>query len=136
MLAYIYVHTHTRSYRRESDDRHTPMPTLDLTCVQTHTHILGHFFCSASIKQTHKSTCVLEICLIMTHTLMPIPTLDCLHKHIFLLYVYRSVSLSRMRRYTQLAYLFHQCATNLHSRDGRIADCTVRHPGVERPFSS
>ena len=22
------------------------------------------------------------------------------------------------------------------SRDSRIADCTVRHPGVERPFSS
>ena len=21
-------------------------------------------------------------------------------------------------------------------RDGRIADCTVRHPGVKRPFSS
>ena len=40
-----------------------------------------------------------------------------------------------MRRYTQLAYLFHQCATGL-SRDSRIADCTVRHPGVERPFSS
>ena len=41
-----------------------------------------------------------------------------------------------MRRYTQLAYLFHQCATSLLSRDSRIADCTVRHPGVERPFSS
>ena len=24
----------------------------------------------------------------------------------------------------------------LLSRDSRIADCTVRHPGVERPFSS
>ena len=63
-------------------------------------------------------------------------TLDCLHKHMFLLCIYRSVSLARMRRYTQLAYLFHQCATNLLSRDGRIADCTVRHPGVARPFSS
>ena len=41
-----------------------------------------------------------------------------------------------MRRYTQLAYLFHQCATSLLSRDGRIAYCTVRHPGVERLFSS
>ena len=60
------------------------------------------------------------------------PTLDCLHKHIFLLDVYRSVFLARMRRYKQLTYLFHQCATSLLSRDGRI----VRHPGVERPFSS
>ena len=64
------------------------------------------------------------------------PTLDCLHKHIFLLYVYSSVSLARMRRYTQLAYLFHQCAKSLLSRDCRIAGCTVRHLGVERPFSS
>ena len=42
--------------------------------------------------------------------------------------------LARIRRYMQLAYLFHQCATGLLSRDGCIADCTVRHPGVERPF--
>ena len=64
------------------------------------------------------------------------PTLDCLHRHIFLLHVYRGVSLARMRRYMQLAYLFHQCAKSLLNRDSRIADCTVRHPGVERPFSS
>ena len=36
----------------------------------------------------------------------------------------------------QLAYLFHQYAKSLLSTDGRIADRTVRHPGVERPFSS
>ena len=64
------------------------------------------------------------------------PTLDCLHRYIFLLHVYRSVSLACMRRYMQLACLFHQCAKSLLSRDSRIADCTVRHPGVERPFSS
>ena len=66
----------------------------------------------------------------MTHTL----TLDCLHKR--LLHAYKSVSLARMWRYTQLAYLLHQCATGLLSRDVRIADCTVRYPGLERPFSS
>ena len=54
----------------------------------------------------------------------------------FLLHVYRSVSLARMRCYMQLAYLFHQYEKSLLSTDGRIADCTVRHPGVERPFSS
>ena len=36
----------------------------------------------------------------------------------------------------QLSYLFHQYAKSFLSTDGRIADCTVRHPGVERPFSS
>ena len=36
----------------------------------------------------------------------------------------------------QLAYLFHRYAKSLLSTDGRIADCTVRHPGVERPFPS
>ena len=49
---------------------------------------------------------------------------------------YSSVSLARMRRYMQLAYIFHQYAKSLLSTDGHIADCTVRHPGVERPFSS
>ena len=71
-----------------------------------------------------------------THIHTPISTLHCLHRRIFLLHVYRSVSLARMRRYMQLAYLFHQYAKSLLSTDGRIADCTVRHPGVERPFSS
>ena len=86
---------------------------------------------------TNTSRCLLEIWLMMTHTYAPIPmpTLDCLHKHIFL-HVYRSVFLARMWRYTQLVYLFHQCASSLLSRDGRIANCTVRHPGVERPLSS
>ena len=86
----------------------------------------------------HTSSCLLEFWLKITHTYTPVPmpTLDWLHKHIFLLHVYRSVFLARMRRYTQLAYLFHQCETSRLSRDGRIADCTVRHPGVGCSFSS
>ena len=65
----------------------------------------------------------------------PMPTLDCLHKHI------SSSRLQERFPCTHAAlhvttYLFHQCATTLLSRDGRIADCTVRHPGAERPFSS
>ena len=44
VLAYIYTHTHTSSCWRESDDAghthiHTLMPTLNLTCARTHTHI-------------------------------------------------------------------------------------------------
>ena len=70
------------------------------------------------------------------HTPISVLSIDCLYRHIFILHVYRSVSFARMRRYTQLAYLFHQCPTSLLSRDGRIADCAVRHPGVQRPFSS
>ena len=47
-----------------------------------------------------------------------------------------SLSLSRMQRYTQLSYLFRQCGTSFLRRDSFIAECTVRHPGVERQFSS
>ena len=93
------------------------MPSLDLTCVQTHTHISGRFSYSAFITYTHPYPCLRLIACINSY------------------HIYMSVSLARIRRYTQLAYLFHQCATSLLSRDGRIADCTVRHPGVERPFS-
>ena len=97
--------------------------------------LLSHFQ-ERFMTHPHTSSCVLEICLMMTHIHTPIPTFDYIAQHIFLFHVYRSVSLARMRRYTQLEYLFHQCATSLFSRDSLIADCTVRHPGVERPFSS
>ena len=41
-----------------------------------------------------------------------------------------------MQRYTHLAYLFQLYGTSLMSRDGRIADCTLSHPGIEHSFSS
>ena len=44
---------------------------------------------------THTSSCVLEICLMITHIHTPIPTFDCVAQHIFLFHVYRSVSLAR-----------------------------------------
>ena len=50
------------------------------------------------------------------------------------LHDYRSVSLARMRRYTQLAYLFLQCQRSFLSTDDCIADWTVRHQSVELPF--
>ena len=146
----ILIHTYTiRSCRRKSDDDrdthiHTPMPTLDLTCVQTHTHThtsrgasFKHFQACFHYTHTHKQLCSGYLFNDGTHIHTPIPiTLDCLHKLIFLLHVYGSVSLTRMRRCTQLAYVFHQCATSLLSRDARIADCTLRHPCVELSFSS
>ena len=94
--------------------------------VHEHTHTYG-----ARIYSPSRSASITH-----THTPIPISTLHCLQGHIFFLHVYRSVSLARMRRYMQLAYLFHQYVKSLLSTDGRIADCTVRHPGVERPFSS
>ena len=65
----------------------TPMFTLHLTCVQTHSHISGRFFYrtprSAS-WYTHTSSCVLEICLMMTHTYtLPYPRLIALHNTYF-----------------------------------------------------
>ena len=130
------MHTHTSSCLRESDDYthvHTPLPTLDLyVCANTHAHLVRVIYSpSRSASITHTHSCLLEIWLMMTltYTLIPMPTLDLLHKHI-------SSRLQERFSRTQLAYLFHQCATSLLSRDGRIADCTVRHPGVERPFSS
>ena len=66
-----------------------------------------------------------------TYTHLLIPTLDSLaqaHIHLvaFFFYIYRSIPLTRMQRYTQLAYLFPQCETSFLSRDGRVAECTMR----------
>ena len=113
------------------------MSTINLTCAQTHTSRCAPFIALPGELPllTHTSSCLLEIWLMMTH----IHT----HTHAWLLTQthispsrYRSVFLARMRHYMHLAYLFHQCATSLLSRDGHIADCTVRHPVVERPLFS
>ena len=111
-----------------------PCLTLIL-CMHKHTYCTSFFIALPGVlHDTHTSSCVLEICLMMTHT--PIPTFDCITQHIFLFHVYRSVSLACMWRYMQLGYLFHQCVTSFLSRDSCIADCTVRHLGVEHPFSN
>ena len=132
------THTHTHTHT------HTCLPLLLRAYKHTRTHF-GRFFYSASTTHTHANTssCVMEICLIMTHIHTPIPilTLDCLHKHICLHHVYRSVFPARNRRYTQSALhatgaLISPVCDESLSRDGRTADCTARHPGVERPFSS
>ena len=114
------------------------MPALDLTCARTHTHLVRDIYSpsrSASITHTHTQVAVYWRCGWWWHTPIPMPTLDCLHKHIFLLHVYRSFFLSRMLRYTQLGDIFHQCASSVLSRDGRIG-CTVRHRAWRCPFSS
>ena len=76
VLAYICLHTHTRSYRRESDDdRHTHTythPCLPLIlCAHKHTHASrGTSFIAlpGALHDRHTSSCVLEICLVITLT--------------------------------------------------------------------
>ena len=86
-------------------------------------------------SNTHTSRCLLEICLRTdTYTHLHSRLIACTNS--FLLHAYSSVSLARMRRYTQLSYLLHQCAKSLLSRTDCIADCTVRYMGLERQLSS
>ena len=144
MLTYIYIHTHTSSCLLEIES----MP-------HTHTHAwsraLKHTFRgspffsssrSASCTYTHNYL-YWKFGWWQTHIHTPILTFDCLHKHAYISWY---VPLSHLQKrfsymhehFTQLAYLFHQCGTNLLSRVGRIAHCYGgfgRRPGVDLPFS-
>ena len=135
----IHIRTHksqvTIYWRVKMTDIHTPIPTLDLAYTNTYTSgcaSLLHF--QERFHYTHKQLPTGGLVDDYRRIHASIPTLDCLRKHTFLSHAYRSVFLVRMQRYTQLAYSFHPCGTSL-GRDGRIADCTVRHPSVQRPFS-
>ena len=118
---------------------HTPIPALDLTCTNLHTSRgtpIWHF--QKPFLYLHTSRCRLKNLVAdgrHIHTRIPISTLDCFHKHTFLFHAYRNISLARLQHYTQLAYVIHLCGTSLLSREGPIAASTVRHPGVEYPFS-
>ena len=123
-------------------DTHTythSCPSLNLR-VHEHTRIwcahLQPFQECFDNTHTQTSSCLLEIWLMMTHTYThphPYPRfIACTDTY----FSFRRVSLACMRRHMQLTYLFHQYAKSLLSAEGRIADCSVRHPGVERPFSS
>ena len=82
------------------------------------------------MTHTQTSTYELEICLMMTHTYPhPYPRLVALQNNF-------SFTFTGVFLLHACGVQFHLCATSLLSRDSRIADCTVRHPGVERPFSS
>ena len=126
-LCSAYIHTQEAiDGRVMMKDIHTPMCSLHHMYVQTYTHISGRFMAlpSALPLHTNTSSWVLEICLMMIHTYThpyPCPPLIAC-TNTFLLHVYRSVFIARNRHYTQLAYLFHRCATSLLGRDGRIAD--------------
>ena len=104
------------------------MPTLDLACTNTRTLRVASLVSTQDrFYYRHRQVAIYKRFDWWWQT--PTPTLNSLHKYAFLLRAYRSVSLTRTQHYTQLVYLFHKCSTTL-----RIADCTVRHPGVERPF--
>ena len=144
VLTYMYIHTHTSSCLLESYEKWQtyihPYPRL-IACT---IHTQSHPYIQLIARTTH--TCILGRRVewklhIHIHSPVLIPTLDCLHKHtctswrVHILH-YRSVSFTRVQDYTQSVYLFHQCGTSLFSRDGLIAYRTVRHPDVDRPFSS
>ena len=111
--------------------------------VHKHSYISGR----ASLKQfsehfhyINASSCLREIWLMIdTHTHPYLRLIACTNAHAprgaFLFHTFRSVSLTCMQRYMQLAYLFHQCWTSLLNRDGGIADVAMRHPGVVCTFS-
>ena len=150
VLACIYIHTyiHISSCRRESDDdshRHTythPCPPLILR-VHKRTHTFGArlYSTSRSASITHAHTQVAVYWRFgwwwHIHT----------HAHAWLL-AQTHISPSRLQErfpctnaalvalHATCVLVSLVCATSLLSRHGHIADCTVRHPGVERPFSN
>ena len=120
VLAYIYIHAHWSSCRRESDDeRHThPCPPLILYVHKHNFSVWAPISTFRSASITHTSSCPLEIWFLFTHTYThPYP---CWHSiacsNTFFLHTYRGISLTRMRHYTQLVYLFHQYAMSHLSR--------------------
>ena len=113
------------------------MPTLGLTCVQTHTHTSrGTFIALLGALPLHTSSCVLEICLMMTHA----------YTHPY--------SCPRLIASTNTyfstitgAFPLHTCCVTRNWRTcftsvrqvflvETVVLQTVRHPGGERPFSS
>ena len=149
VFTYIYIDTDTSSCLLVSeDDRHTYIHNTHSHAwcrVYSHTYISGR----ASLKQFQECLYYIQIQVVFywrfswwyrahihTHLCLIACTSTHAHDGAFFFHTYRSVSLTRVPRYTQLAYLFHQRGKSLLSRDSRIADCTVRHLGVERPFSS
>ena len=127
---------HTSCCLLESeDDKHTLMPTFDRACTNAHT------FQGTPLFSTSKSTSITyrQVAIYWRfgwwwQTHIHSPTVDYLQKHLFLFYVYMSVSLTRMQRRNLRTYF--TSVLRVLSRDGQIADCTVRQPGVEFPFSS
>ena len=100
------LHTHTRTHRQV-------YWRFGWWChTHTHTHTHAH---ARLLAQTHISPSRLQECFPFTH-----------------LYPF-----TKKRKHSRLQECF-PCTTvstkSLLGRNGRIADCTVRHPGVERPF--
>ena len=74
------------------------------------------------------------------HTPIPLPTLDSLTKHTFLRHAYRSnlpyTHAALHATFIIISQVWGSSVNTTVFLYGRIADCTVRHPGVERPFFS
>ena len=142
ILAYMYIQTHTNSCRQENDDdRQSPMPTLDLTGSQTHTHTSRDALLIALPRalplHTPISSCLLEIRLIMTHTYThPYLLIACTNPYFSFTFPgafpLHACGVTRNWRtyFTSMRRVFLVETAVLHT----VA--TVRQPGVDRPFSS
>ena len=145
----MHIHTHIRScWRERANDTHTHPYLWSYVCTNTHASRGASFIAlpGTLLSHTHAHT--------HTHT----------HTHVAVYWRFDYWWYTHTRTYTHAhawlrciphfsftltgafplhacgvthnwrSYLFHQCATSRLSRDDRIADCTVRHPGVERFF--
>ena len=83
--------------------------TLDFACTNAHTSRGAPLVSAsriASITYTDKQLSTGDLVGDDINTLIPIPTLDSLHKRPFLLHAYWSVSLTRTQHYTQFAFFY------------------------------
>ena len=123
-------------------DRHTythSCPPLIL-CVHEHTHIwcvhLQPFQECFDNTHTHTSGCLLEIWLMMTHTYTHLYPRFIACTDAYFSFMFTGAIPLHACGVTCNLRTYYTSMRSLLSTDGRIADCTVRHPGVERPFSS
>ena len=143
VLAFIYIHTYIHTQvaingRVIMADTHSPAHLWSYVSANTHTsgaQLLQHF--QECFQYTHTQVAVYWRLGWRWHT----HTHTYTHVHSWLL-AQTHISSRLQEHFSRthvalhaIAYLSHQCVTSLLSRDGRIADCTVRHPGVKLPFS-
>ena len=127
----MYIHTQVAVYWRwEIPDTHTPIPTLDLGARHMLAlpgllllHIQRRDFVDDD-RHTYTHLYPYPLLIACTNTISP----SCLQGHI--LYTLTHAALHAT------CVIISQVWGIFLVRDVRIADCSVRHLGVERPFSS
>ena len=116
ILAFDRVHNHAYSH---------PCPCL-IACT-THKYISGPWGGKITETQTHTCTHICALLLAQTHV----------HLGARSSFTITGAYPLQLRSVTpKLTYLFHPCGTSLLNINGCMAVCTVRHPSIQRPFSS